>query len=181
MSLSDQKARSTPTGPQQFRTTHWSVVLAAGRPSSPQARDALSSLCQVYWYPLYAYIRRKGRSPADAQDLTQEFFAWLLEKNLAGKADRSPRPVPIVPAHVARSLPGKALASRRHTKTRRRTRRPIARSRRRREPLHFGARARADRRDDLPAPLGAHAARKDPRQACTTSSPAAASSSSSST
>ncbi len=62
-------------------------MLAAGRRSSPDARDALASLCEVYWYPLYAYIRRKGHSPADAQDLTQEFFAWLLEKNLAGKAD----------------------------------------------------------------------------------------------
>jgi RNA polymerase sigma factor (sigma-70 family) len=89
MSPPDQKAASTPTGPQRFHTTHWSVVLAAGRPSSPHARDALASLCQVYWYPLYAYIRRKGHSPTDAQDLTQEFFTWLLEKNIAGKADRT--------------------------------------------------------------------------------------------
>jgi RNA polymerase sigma factor (sigma-70 family) len=89
MSPPDQKARSSSTGLQRFRTTHWSVVLAAGRRSSPGARDALANLCQVYWYPLYAYIRRKEHSPADAQDLTQDFFTWLLEKNLAGKADRT--------------------------------------------------------------------------------------------
>lgn len=64
-------------------------MLAAGRRSSPDARDALASLCQTYWYPLYAFVRRKGHSPADAQDLTQEFFTRLLEKNIAGKADRS--------------------------------------------------------------------------------------------
>jgi RNA polymerase sigma factor (sigma-70 family) len=89
MSPPDQKARSSSTGRQRFRTTHWSLVLAAGRRSSPDARHALGRLCQVYWYPLYAYIRRKGHSPTDAQDLTQDFFTWLLEKNLAGKADRT--------------------------------------------------------------------------------------------
>ena len=64
-------------------------MLAAGRRSSPDARDALASLCQTYWYPLYAFVRRKGHSPADAQDLTQEFFTRLLEKNIAGKANRT--------------------------------------------------------------------------------------------
>jgi RNA polymerase sigma factor (sigma-70 family) len=64
-----------------FATTHWSVVLAAQREDSTRARDALASLCQTYWYPLYAYVRRKGNSPHDAQDLTQEFFARLLEKH----------------------------------------------------------------------------------------------------
>jgi RNA polymerase sigma-70 factor (ECF subfamily) len=88
MTPREQKAHSS-SGPRRFRTTHWSIVVAAGRPSSPQARDALSSLCEAYWYPLYAYIRRKGHSAADAQDLTQEFFTWLLEKNLPGKADRT--------------------------------------------------------------------------------------------
>jgi RNA polymerase sigma-70 factor (ECF subfamily) len=64
-----------------FATTHWSVVLAAREVDSPSASDALTSLCRTYWYPLYAYVRRKGHSPDDAQDLTQEFFARLLEKN----------------------------------------------------------------------------------------------------
>jgi RNA polymerase sigma factor (sigma-70 family) len=70
-----------------FVTTHWSVVLTAGRTDTPHARDALSKLCQSYWYPLYAYVRRRGHTPEDAQDLTQEFSARLLDKNWVGNAD----------------------------------------------------------------------------------------------
>lgn len=62
-----------------FVTTHWSVVLAAQDKSSPNSAAALETLCRSYWYPLYAYVRRSGRSPHDAQDLTQEYFARLLE------------------------------------------------------------------------------------------------------
>ena len=72
----------------QFRTTHWSVVLAATREPSPEATEALAELCQTYWYPLYAYVRRKGYEVADAQDLTQGFFARVLEKNYMGAVDR---------------------------------------------------------------------------------------------
>jgi RNA polymerase sigma factor (sigma-70 family) len=89
MSPPDQKVQSGSQDSARFRTTHWSIVLAAGRRSSPDARDALATLCRVYWYPVYAYVRRKGHSPDDAQDLTQSFFARLLEKNVAGKADRT--------------------------------------------------------------------------------------------
>jgi RNA polymerase sigma-70 factor (ECF subfamily) len=72
-----------------FATTHWSVVLTAGLHSpSPEANVALAELCRAYWYPLYAFIRRKGQSPHDAQDLTQAFFARLLEKNYVAQADR---------------------------------------------------------------------------------------------
>ena len=71
-----------------FVTTHWSVVLAAGRDSSPAATDALEQLCRAYWYPLYAYVRRKGYDADDAQDLTQEFFARLLARNYLSVADR---------------------------------------------------------------------------------------------
>jgi len=71
-----------------FTATHWSVVLAAGSSSSPDSQAALEKLCQTYWYPLYAYVRRCGRSPQDAQDLTQEFFARLLAKNYLSHADR---------------------------------------------------------------------------------------------
>lgn len=70
-----------------FATTQWSVVLTAGRGEFELAQDALESLCRAYWYPLYAYVRRRGYSPADAEDLTQEFFAWLLERKWLGKAD----------------------------------------------------------------------------------------------
>jgi RNA polymerase sigma factor (sigma-70 family) len=71
-------------GPRQspaFVTTHWSVVLTAARSDTTRARAALEHLCQTYWHPLYAYVRRRGHSPEDAQDLTQEFFARLLERN----------------------------------------------------------------------------------------------------
>jgi DNA-directed RNA polymerase specialized sigma24 family protein len=64
-----------------FVTTHWSVVLSARQPESPQSAAALETLCRTYWYPLYAYLRRQGRSPQDAQDLTQGFFARLLQKD----------------------------------------------------------------------------------------------------
>ena len=64
-----------------FVTTHWSVVLSAGQPESPEAAQALEKLCRIYWYPLYAYVRRQGHSPEDAQDLTQAFFAHLLRKD----------------------------------------------------------------------------------------------------
>lgn len=72
-----------------FATTHWSLVLRAGSANaSTQAREALAQLCQTYWYPLYAFVRRQGHSPHDAQDLTQEFFARLLERNAIGSVDR---------------------------------------------------------------------------------------------
>ena len=64
-----------------FATTHWTVVLAAGRCDSRDAHVALEELCRTYWYPLYAYVRRQGHSREDAEDLTQGFFARLLEKN----------------------------------------------------------------------------------------------------
>jgi RNA polymerase sigma-70 factor (ECF subfamily) len=64
-----------------FATTRWTVVLAAGRRSAPQADVALEELCRTYWYPLYAYVRRQGHSHENAEDLTQTFFARFLEKN----------------------------------------------------------------------------------------------------
>jgi RNA polymerase sigma factor (sigma-70 family) len=70
-----------------FATTHWSVVLAAGTGASPEARAALERLCRAYWYPLYAYVRRRGRSAHDAQDLTQDFFLQLLDHGYLARAD----------------------------------------------------------------------------------------------
>ena len=74
---------SVPTRPADgyFATTHWSVIVNARAADSSVARQAMEKLCQTYWYPLYAFVRRQGRAPHDAQDLTQEFFARLLEKN----------------------------------------------------------------------------------------------------
>jgi RNA polymerase sigma factor (sigma-70 family) len=68
-----------------FVTTHWSLVISAGGNDTTHARNALEKLCRSYWFPIYAFVRRQGHGPHDAQDLTQEFFARLLEKKqLAG-------------------------------------------------------------------------------------------------
>src|SRR5262245_37398751 len=64
----------------RFPTTQWNLVLIAGDGFSRESREALASLCRIYWYPLYAYVRRQGYPPEEAQDLTQGFFARLLEK-----------------------------------------------------------------------------------------------------
>jgi DNA-directed RNA polymerase specialized sigma24 family protein len=64
----------------QFPTTQWNLVLLAGESLAQQSREALETLCRTYWYPLYAFVRRQGYSPDEAQDLTQGFFARLLEK-----------------------------------------------------------------------------------------------------
>jgi RNA polymerase sigma-70 factor (ECF subfamily) len=61
-------------------TTHWSVVLSAGLDSSPAAQVAMEQLCRIYWYPLYAHVRRRGHDRHNAEDLTQEFFARLLDQ-----------------------------------------------------------------------------------------------------
>lgn len=73
--------------PSQFPTTQWSRVVTAASRDASEAREALSSLCQAYWYPIYAYIRHRGHTPEQAQDLTQDFFAYLLEHDLIAMAD----------------------------------------------------------------------------------------------
>jgi RNA polymerase sigma-70 factor (ECF subfamily) len=77
-------------GPAQFGQTQWSVVLAAaGKKDVGRAGQALETLCRVYWLPLYTYIRRQGESPHDAEDLTQEFFARLLEQDFLCSVDQT--------------------------------------------------------------------------------------------
>ena len=77
------------SGGDRFQTTHWSLVLAARDRATPEAEAALADLCAAYWYPLYAFVRRKGHDPEHAADLTQEFFARLLEKDYLRSVDRS--------------------------------------------------------------------------------------------
>jgi len=81
------KARLRPTA-AHFSNTHWTVVLSARDPEGAQSREALEKLCRAYWPPLYAFIRRQGQSPHDAQDLTQAFFARLFEKDYLQAVDR---------------------------------------------------------------------------------------------
>lgn len=74
-------------GPCQFTTTHWSIVLAAREGESEQADQALAQLCACYWYPLYAFVRRRGFNHHDAEDLTQSFFCRLLDRNYLRAVD----------------------------------------------------------------------------------------------
>src|SRR6476659_7648127 len=78
----------TLSGPSQFPTTRWTLVVAAGDPNRNDARSALVSLCENYWYPLYAYLRRRGYSSDQAQDLTQEFFSRVVEGRYLDRAER---------------------------------------------------------------------------------------------
>src|SRR6187549_3167841 len=72
-----------------FATTRWSLVAAAQDAAAPESRQALADLCSAYWYPVYAYVRRRGHDHHAAQDLTQGFFARLLEKNDLAAADET--------------------------------------------------------------------------------------------
>ncbi len=86
MTSSDSMTKAAAGG--GFAPTRWTVVLQAGQGDSAPARGALAQLCQSYWYPLYAFVRRKGYSPPDAEDLTQAFFAHLLEDRVIATADQ---------------------------------------------------------------------------------------------
>ncbi len=85
--MPDDEFDSPVAGNRHFATTQWSIVIAAGDAGREDARDALSQLCDTYWYPLYAYVRQRGYTAPDAQDLTQAFFARLLQKQSLRVAD----------------------------------------------------------------------------------------------
>jgi RNA polymerase sigma-70 factor (ECF subfamily) len=87
MSTSDDTDSGDRRHPARFRTTRWSVIQAAAGEDSAAARDALATLCESYWYPVYAFVRRWGGNADEARDLTQAFFARLLEKRDIGSAD----------------------------------------------------------------------------------------------
>ena len=86
--MSDNPSKDSPsTGAGRFATTHWSVVLTAGQPESTGYRQALEALCETYWFPLYAYLRRHGNDTHQAEDYTQAFLAFLLDKHGLRVAD----------------------------------------------------------------------------------------------
>jgi RNA polymerase sigma factor (sigma-70 family) len=87
MKSEEIKRPENATNPGWFATTHWSLVVRATGSESPDGAAALASLCESYWRPIYLYIRRRGYSAHDAQDLTQGFFAFLLSRNHMAKAD----------------------------------------------------------------------------------------------
>jgi len=85
--MTNKETMHTLSGPSQFPTTRWTLVVAAGDPHRKEARAALVSLCENYWYPLYAWLRRRGYSADEAQDLTQDFFIRVLEGRYLDRAD----------------------------------------------------------------------------------------------
>ena len=87
MPAHEQSSLAAP-GARVFATTLWTVVLQAGGPTSEGSAHALERLCRTYWYPVYSFVRRSGAAPHDAEDLTQGFFAHLLDKDMIAKADR---------------------------------------------------------------------------------------------
>src|SRR3954447_15243775 len=84
--MNDRTMHTSP-GSSQFPTTRWTMVFAAGDPHRKEARSALVALCENYWYPLYAYLRRRGYAADQAQDLTQDFFIRMLEGRYLDRAD----------------------------------------------------------------------------------------------
>jgi DNA-directed RNA polymerase specialized sigma24 family protein len=84
----NEGSSSAPAKGERFTTTHWSLILRARDLDSPQAIEALEKLCQAYWYPLYAYLRREGKEEETAKDLTQAFFERFLERNYLEQVDR---------------------------------------------------------------------------------------------
>jgi RNA polymerase sigma factor (sigma-70 family) len=89
MPIEPEQATEEPVSAPRFVTTHWSVVLSAKAASTAEGDAALEQLCRTYWWPLYAFVRRRGYGPHDAQDLTQEFFARLLAKDFLRSVDPS--------------------------------------------------------------------------------------------
>src|SRR5882672_9456199 len=88
MTTTAQNRGTGSIGPREFAATRWTVVVTARQGKAPEAGRALEELCRTYWYPLYAYVRRCGHSPHEAEDLTQEFFARLLARNYLADVDR---------------------------------------------------------------------------------------------
>src|SRR5262245_151781 len=88
MNSAGEKGQELCAGTAEFTTTHWTVVLTARQAETTESATALEALCKTYWRPLYAYVRRRGYQEHEAQDLTQEFFARLLQKEFLRAVDR---------------------------------------------------------------------------------------------
>ena len=141
----------------QFHTTRWTLVMASAHDQSPAGQAALAALCQTYWYPLYAFARRRGHSPPDAQDLTQGFFLHVLENRALSEVDQTQRQVPIVPAGLLSELSFGRDAASPSTQARRQVSVCFPRPGNCREPLSTRTSGFFDAREDLRGPLGVDA------------------------
>ena len=98
--------QSSPAGGvNRFHTTRWSVVLLSAQSQAPGCKEAFAELCKLYWYPLYGFIRHRGYSPEDAQDLAQGFFLHLIEHKTLSRVDRSKGQVSVFFVGLAAELP----------------------------------------------------------------------------
>jgi RNA polymerase sigma-70 factor (ECF subfamily) len=104
--MADETHETLSAAGGRFTTTHWSAVVRAGHADAAQAEGALSELCRTYWYPLYAFARRQGCPPAEAEDLTQGFFSRLFEKRVHCQRGPGEGPVPHLPADLVQAFPG---------------------------------------------------------------------------
>jgi len=118
MQSTDSDSDSAARDAVQFASTHWSTVLAAGDSTSPDSQEALERLCRTYWYPLYAFVRRKGYSPADAQDLTQGFFERFSREALPPSDRPGTRPFSHLPAGLSDAFPRRRAGPRSSAQTR---------------------------------------------------------------
>jgi len=82
-------------GAKQFQTTRWSVVLASAQSRAPGYKEAFADICKIYWYPLFGFVRHRGYSPEDAEDLVQGFFLYLVEHKTLSRVDQSKGKVPV--------------------------------------------------------------------------------------
>ena len=147
----------------QFPSTHWSLIVKAGSPGSPQARAALADLCSAYWYPIYAFIRRKGNGPDQALDLTQGFFARLLERRYHRGCQPRQGPIPRVLAHRLPALLDRPFPS--NDSVGRRDPDRFDRCARRGGPLSLRTGRHAHTRPPVRSRLGPEFARRGPRPA----------------
>ena len=141
-----------------FPTTRWNQIARAVDGDDPDARAALADLCRIYWYPIYAFIRRKGYDAEQALDLTQDYFARLLEKRTVAAADRSKGRFRSFLLRDCSFFLADRIDRDRALEAGSGTARPVDRRRRRREPLSRGTLARPDPRAALRSRLGPGAA-----------------------
>ena len=154
----ERKPDRLPAHGDRFATTHWSMVVSAGGGHHRKPAERWPRLCENYWFPLYAFVRRAGHSAEDAEDLTQEFFARLLAQALPRESRPPEGQVPLLSPGGAEAFPGRPVGPRTGPETRRKPDRHFAGQPGCRDPLSPGAGQRSDAREDVREAMGPVAA-----------------------